>query len=243
MADRIMEAPFLTSMPSVNSIDPIVASASPRVSVTLESLAERVEDLAKQMKFLQTRSNSRTMSNSFRCRFSDSLALKAANNSTIKTYGFLTLTLDLGLRRYFSWLFVIADVSLPIIGSDFLAHFGLLPDRKHKLLLDRITSLSVRGQPTSHSTLSIKIISGESTQYDHILKEYPTLTRPAGTLRNVSHSTVHHIRTTSGPPVFCRSRRLAPQRMKTAKAEFEAMVLEGTARRGEGSWASPPSCI
>ncbi|GFY44028.1 uncharacterized protein TNIN_496321 [Trichonephila inaurata madagascariensis] len=27
--------------------------------------------------------------------------------------------------------------------------------------------------------------------------------------------------------------------MKIAKAEFEAMVLEGTARRGEGSWASP----
>ncbi|GFT97389.1 retrovirus-related Pol polyprotein from transposon 297 [Trichonephila clavipes] len=27
--------------------------------------------------------------------------------------------------------------------------------------------------------------------------------------------------------------------MKIAKAEFEAMVLEGTARRGEGSWVSP----
>ncbi|GFX69439.1 peptidase A2 domain-containing protein [Trichonephila clavipes] len=41
--------------------------------------------------------------------------LKAANNS-IKTYGFLTLPLDLGLRRHFSWRFVIADVPLPIIG-------------------------------------------------------------------------------------------------------------------------------
>ncbi|GFW69776.1 uncharacterized protein TNCV_1884201 [Trichonephila clavipes] len=49
----------------------------------------------------------------------------------------------------------------------------------------------------------------------------------------------HHIRTTPGPPVFCHPRRLAPERMKIAKAEFEVMVLEGTARRGEGSWASP----
>ncbi|GFW20230.1 retrovirus-related Pol polyprotein from transposon 297 [Trichonephila clavipes] len=87
--------------------------------------------------------------------------------------------------------------------------------------------------------LSIKIISGESTPYDHILKEYPTLTRPAGTLCNVSHSTVHHIRTTPGSTVFCRPRSLSPERMKIAKAEFEAMVLEGTARRGKGSWASP----
>ncbi|GFY43585.1 uncharacterized protein TNIN_176431 [Trichonephila inaurata madagascariensis] len=85
-------------------------------------------------------------------------------------------------------------------------------------------SLSIRGQSTGHSMWSIKIISGESTPYDHILKEYPTLTCPAGTLRNVFHSTIHHIRTTQGPPVFCRPRHLAPERMKIAKAEFEAMV-------------------
>ncbi|GFR12251.1 peptidase A2 domain-containing protein [Trichonephila clavata] len=100
-------------------------------------------------------------------------------------------------------------------------------------------SLSIKGQMTSHSMLSIKIISGEPTTYDHILKEYPTLTCPAGTLHNVSHSTVHHIRTTPDPPVFCHPRRLASERMKITKAEFETMMLEGTARCGEGSWASP----
>ncbi|GFT44547.1 hypothetical protein TNCV_2808031 [Trichonephila clavipes] len=57
-------------MPSVKFIDPRVSSASPRVSVTLESLAERVKDLAKQVKLLQTRSHSRTLSNSFHHRFS-----------------------------------------------------------------------------------------------------------------------------------------------------------------------------
>ncbi|GFU57531.1 reverse transcriptase domain-containing protein [Trichonephila clavipes] len=99
-------------------------------------------------------------------------------------------------------------------------------------------SLSITGQSMSHSTLTIKIISGESTLYDHILKEHPTLTCPSGTLCNVSHSTVHHIRTTLGSSVFCRPRRLASEQMKIVKAEFEAMVLEGTARYGEGSWAS-----
>ncbi|GFW90271.1 uncharacterized protein TNCV_2121381 [Trichonephila clavipes] len=142
---------------------------------------------------------------------------------------------NLGLRRHFSRRFVIADVPLPIIGSDFLAHFRLLPGCKHKLLLDRITSLSARGQPTGHSKLRTKIISDESTPYNHILKKYPTLISPAGMLRKVSHSTVHHIRTTPGPPVFCRPRHLALERMKIAKAEFEAMVFEGAARR----WASP----
>jgi len=54
--------------------------------------------------------------------------LSAANGTVIHTYGTETLTLNLGLRRMFTWKFVIADVSKPIIGIDFLAFFGLLVD-------------------------------------------------------------------------------------------------------------------
>jgi len=54
--------------------------------------------------------------------------LRAAIGSTIKTYGYVPLSLNLGLRRTFLWRFLIADVSAPIIGADFLAHFNLLPD-------------------------------------------------------------------------------------------------------------------
>ncbi|GBL95247.1 Transposon Tf2-9 polyprotein, partial [Araneus ventricosus] len=42
----------------------------------------------------------------------------AANGSTIKCYGTEQINLDLGLRRKFSWCFIIADISHPIIGSD-----------------------------------------------------------------------------------------------------------------------------
>ena len=52
-----------------------------------------------------------------------SFELNAANNSTIKTYGYHLLNLDFGLKKTFSWKFVIADVSLPIIGSDFLSFY------------------------------------------------------------------------------------------------------------------------
>jgi hypothetical protein len=41
-----------------------------------------------------------------------------------------------------------------------------------------------------------------------------------------------------GPPVTCRPRRLAPDRLAVAKAEFEARVSDGTARRSESSWSS-----
>ena len=51
--------------------------------------------------------------------------LQAVNNTAIATYGTRSLTIDLGLRRTFRWIFVVADVKKPILGADFLRHFGL----------------------------------------------------------------------------------------------------------------------
>ncbi|KAA5568909.1 hypothetical protein F3G48_32010, partial [Pseudomonas aeruginosa] len=49
--------------------------------------------------------------------------LTAANGSTIDTYGYSQLNLDLGLRRNYPWRFIVADVTKPIIGVDFLCHY------------------------------------------------------------------------------------------------------------------------
>jgi hypothetical protein len=54
--------------------------------------------------------------------------LYAANGTTIHTYGWLPLNLNLELRRNFTWRFVVADVTHSVIGVDFLSHFGLLVD-------------------------------------------------------------------------------------------------------------------
>jgi hypothetical protein len=54
--------------------------------------------------------------------------LFAANGSTIPTYGWIPVSLNLGLCRDFTWRFVVADVQAPIIGVDLLSRFGLLID-------------------------------------------------------------------------------------------------------------------
>ena len=56
------------------------------------------------------------------------LTLQAANCSQISTYGQRLLTLDLGLRRRFPWVFVIADVPTALLGKDFLDAFHLVLD-------------------------------------------------------------------------------------------------------------------
>ena len=65
--------------------------------------------------------------------------LYAANGTAIPTYGWASRSLNLGLRRDFTWRFVIADVDLPIIGVDLLSHYGLLVDCRNNRLLDGVT--------------------------------------------------------------------------------------------------------
>ena len=45
--------------------------------------------------------------------------LPAVNHSSIQTYGEKSVLLDLGLRRAFHWVFIVAAVSFPILGADF----------------------------------------------------------------------------------------------------------------------------
>lgn len=47
---------------------------------------------------------------------------------SMATYGKWSLTLNLGLWWTFRWIFIITDVQKPILGADFLCHFGLLVD-------------------------------------------------------------------------------------------------------------------
>ena len=164
--------------------------------------------------------------------------LYAANGTTIPTYGWTSQTLNLGLRRDFTWRFVVADIQTPIIGVDLLSFYGLLVDCRHNRLLDGVTSLSAPGSTAPSSVPNVKVIAG-GTPLDNLLKEFPDLTKPTGIHKDVRHNTMHHIRTTPGPPVACRPRRLAPDRLSVAKAEFDAMLRDGTTRRAEGPWSSP----
>jgi hypothetical protein len=104
--------------------------------------------------------------------------LFAANGTTIPTYGWISLSLNLGLRRDFTWRFVVADVQNPIIGADLLAHFGLLVDCRNNRLLDGTTALSAPAQAALMPIAGVKPMSC-GTPADDLLAEFPELTVPA----------------------------------------------------------------
>jgi hypothetical protein len=52
------------------------------------------------------------------------------------------------------------------------------------------------------------------------------------------HGVLHRI-ATSGQPVTAKFRRLDPERLKAAHAEFDAMLKAGIVRRSNSGWSSP----
>ena len=168
--------------------------------------------------------------------------LFAANGSRIETYGNVPLNLNLSLRREFKWPFVVADVSSAIIGIDFLSHYGLLIDPKNKSLIDNTTGLSTRGFAAGeeiNSLSAVKTVIGVSV-YHKLLANYPDLTRPPVFRKEtIKHRVQHYIKTTPGPPVHAKFRRLAPDRLKQIKAEFDMMMEQGIMRPSKSPWSTP----
>ena len=156
--------------------------------------------------------------------------LYAANGSTIATFGLQHAVLDLGLRRRFSWDFIVADVQHPILGADFLKHYGLLVDVRSRRLVDSLTQLRTLGKPVT-SSVSYQRISAVSPHvapaYQELLKEFEVITVPRPTSAPLKHDVQHHIVTTPGPPVVSRVRRLNPERFKISRAEFDHLMEMG----------------
>ena len=141
------------------------------------------------------------------------LALRAVIGSTIATFGTRSLTLDLGLRHTFRWIFVIADIHMLIIGADFLREHGLLVNMKHGRLMDTVTLLQTQGT-ISHivSPSPFLPLQHNGTEYDALLAKFPSVIKPCVSPQPVRHSITHHIHTT-GPPVHARAHRLQPDRL------------------------------
>ncbi|XP_064485982.1 uncharacterized protein LOC135398507 [Ornithodoros turicata] len=135
--------------------------------------------------------------------------LQAVNATPITTFGEKLVTLNLGLRRVFRWVFILAKVPHAILGADFLAHFGLLVDMSRRRLIDTTTNLSVQGAVVSTHTIGPTLRRPPpQTPYEAVLQDFPALTQPPNWKLPVQHDVVHHVVTT-GPPVHVRPRRLA----------------------------------
>ena len=148
-----------------------------------------------------------------RTRTLDPRTLIAVNNSLICMCGQRSLTFNLGLRRSLPWIFIIADVQKPILGADFLAHYGLTVDMRHSKLIDQNTHLRIQGIVSFCTSPSPSLhFKDSSNPYSHLLSEFLQLSQITTPDTPVKHNVLHHIETT-GAPVSARLWGLAPDRL------------------------------
>lgn len=131
---------------------------------------------------------------------------------------------------------MIAAVSRPIIGADFLHHHGLMVDLRGRKIIDQETNMFVRGYLSPVLEGSIRTIDNSMPFHD-LLEKYPNITRPS--LERACHSEVEHFIETTGAPVYAKARPLPPHKYKAAKEEFQEMMKQGICRPSKSPWASP----
>lgn len=110
---------------------------------------------------------------------------------------------------------------------------------KRHQLIDAASRLHIQGIISVNPSPTPSICPRNSNSpYHTLLSEFPTLSQVCPSDSPVLHDVTHHIETT-GPPVSARPRRLAPDRLRAAKQEFEHMLQLGIIRPSSSAWSSP----
>lgn len=163
--------------------------------------------------------------------------MDAANGTPIRTYGTRYVEVCFG-GRCFGWDFVMAAVSTPLLGADFLCAFNLLVDIKNCRLIDALSFSSYPCTLGGASALCLANTLAAGDPYQRLLASFPVLTTPTFSSAVARHGVEHHIATV-GPPVYARARRLDSAKLAIAREEFLTMERLGIVRRSDSPWASP----
>jgi len=136
----------------------------------------------------------------------------------------------------FSFPFLHAAVTRPILGADFLAAHGLLVDPANKRVLVAETLLPL-GRSGGRGGM-VAALTDADPSVRRLLSSFPRIQH----LDLRSHLPLHGVEHTievMGRPVFSKARRLDPVKLKIAEAEFRSLEAAGIVRRSKSPWAAP----
>ena len=164
--------------------------------------------------------------------------LLAANETPIKVYGRLCLSLDIGFHKPMSFSFVITAVPYAIIGAELLKALHLAPYIAARKLIEMQDNFWVKCASSSLRSLGISALvnTGDFLITD-LLQEFKEVTNPLPSCAPAKHSMRHYIETT-GKPVHFRVRRLSPAKLLEAKVHFEDLLSKGVVRPSISEFAS-----
>lgn len=147
------------------------------------------------------------------------------------------------LNRSFSWTVVVAEVTSPLLGMDFLHHYNFLIDCNARKLIDQTTGKFCIAKDTNMKIMNIVINSTIDLpiQVQKVLNDFPSLTSPTQLQdkQSVSSKISHTIETGNSNPVFCKTRQMSQEKYEKTKLEFQKLLQAGIVQPSKSPWSSP----
>ena len=133
------------------------------------------------------------------------------------------LNLDLGTvcsNHRYGWSFVVADVTLPLLGADFLAHYRLLVDVSRGRLVDAVSFTTTPiAAALDNLALQVKYAADDFT---HLCHSCPDIIIPhlCQQPQTPAKNRIYHPIKTTGPSMFSRFCRLAPDKQSKSSQSW-----------------------
>ena len=162
------------------------------------------------------------------------IRLTAANGTPIRAFGKSRREIKIG-GKFYTFIFIIAQVSSPILGLDFLQTFRMSVDLGLRQLLHSGTSTQFAS--ISSEISGVNVVRSPRSSFARILLDFPEITDVALASPTLRHGVECFIHTT-GPPIRTPSRRLPPGKLQEAKRYFDEMCAAGICRRSDSPWSS-----
>ena len=164
--------------------------------------------------------------------------LRQADGSALPSWGRRNFKLSFAGRE-FNFSFLLAAVDRPILGIDFLKSNKWIVDIPGRQILDAVTMAPVFTVPpaTEEDDKPITAVDAPD-KIQQLLAEFPEIIGASFSDLKPQHGVTHHI-ITAGPPVHAKYRRLDPEKLAAARAEFSRMEKAGIIRPSSSPWSSP----
>ena len=168
------------------------------------------------------------------------LNLLSVDGTPLKIFGECSVTIGCRmLRRAYNVCFVVANVSQPILGIDFLSNHNIIVDCKNSMLVDAETGIRVSCEAARRTMPISFAIDGAPVEINNLLHKFPRILRPLQFPTGSTVSVEHHIETTTQRPIHFRPRQLPPEKFSAAQKAFAKLMEDGIIRHSKSEWASP----
>ena len=124
--------------------------------------------------------------------------LRATNGSEIAMYGERAVEMEFGLGRTYNLVFHVTDVTMPVLGIDFLAACKFNINVHNASVNEKYTNVSIRANSTNINNVNYILSILPRSSYLQLRNEFPALLSDKP-IHPPKHNIVHRIRTTGGP--------------------------------------------